>query len=462
MRYRIKDLHALATPPAGEVTVCGWIKSARHSKGDSFIALADGSCFADFQLVCPVTLPHFADTVQLLGTGCAVTAAGKVVKSQGKGQKYELLVSSLDCTGGVEPDYPLQKKRHSFEYLREIAHLRMRTNTFGAVMRVRNAAARSIHNFFQERGFIWLHSPLITASDCEGAGEMFQVTTLNLADVPKDSSGNVDYSQDFFGKKSHLTVSGQLEGEIAAHALSNIYTFGPTFRAENSHTSRHLSEFWMVEPEMAFCDLELNMEVAESFLKQLFIDVMHSVPDDMDFFGTMIDKSIPEIMQQVIDSPFVRLTYSEAIAVLEKSGVDFKYPVSWGIDLQSEHERYITEEYCKCPVIVTDYPKEIKAFYMKQNADDKTVRAMDVLVPRVGEIIGGSERESDYSRLLNRITALGLNPADYWWYLDLRRYGSVPHSGFGLGFERIVQFMTGMKNIRDVIPFSRTPGNADF
>ncbi len=462
MKYRIKDILALVEPPANTIEVQGWVKSARHSKGDSFIALSDGSCFADLQLVCPAELANFSSTIQSLGTGCSLIAQGAIVPSQGKKQKYELLVSKLECTGQVEPDYPLQKKRHSFEYLREIAHLRMRTNTFGAVMRIRNAAARSIHNFFQEKGFIWLHTPIITASDCEGAGEMFQVTTLNLSNIPLNSAKEVDYSQDFFNKQAHLTVSGQLEGEIAAHALSNIYTFGPTFRAENSHTSRHLSEFWMVEPEMAFCDLEQNMDTAEEFLKRLFSDVLETAADDMDFFATMIDNTIPLIMKQVIETPFKRITYTEAINILEKSGEDFNYPCTWGIDLQSEHERYITEKHFGCPVILTDYPKDIKAFYMKLNADNKTVRAMDVLVPRIGEIIGGSERENDYQKLHTRITELGLNPDDYWWYLDLRRYGSVPHSGFGLGFERIIQFMTGMKNIRDVIPFSRTPGNADF
>ena len=462
MNYKVIKILKLDTPPAADVTVKGWVKSARHSKMDSFIALSDGSCFTDLQLVCPSNLPNFIDTVQTLGTGCSIIATGKIVESQGKGQKYELLIHELVCTGKVESDYPLQKKRHSFEYLREIAHLRMRTNTFAAVMRVRNAAARSIHNFFQEKGFIWLHSPIITASDCEGAGEMFQITTLNLDDVPQSEDGSVDYTKDFFGKKAHLTVSGQLEGEIAAHALSNIYTFGPTFRAENSHTSRHLSEFWMVEPEMAFCNLDMNMDIAEEFLKRLFTDVLDSVPDDIAFFNKMIDKTTLDVMKHVIESPFVRITYTEAIKILEDSDEIFKYPVKWGIDLQSEHERFITEKHFNSPVIVTDYPKNIKAFYMKQNDDEKTVRAMDVLVPRVGEIIGGSERESDFTKLSNRIKELGLEISDYWWYLDLRRYGTVPHSGFGLGFERIIQFMTGMKNIRDVIPFSRTPGNAEF
>ena len=462
MNLKIKKILELDTPPAEEVIVKGWIKSARHSKMDSFITLSDGSCFTDLQLVCPSSLPNFTEIVQTLGTGCSLIARGNVVESQGKGQRYELLINKLECTGKVESDYPLQKKRHSFEYLREIAHLRMRTNTFSAVMRVRNAAARSIHNFFQEKGFIWLHSPIITASDCEGAGEMFQVTTLDIANTPKNEDGSIDYSQDFFGKKAHLTVSGQLEGEIAAHALSNIYTFGPTFRAENSHTSRHLSEFWMVEPEMAFCNLDMNMDTAEEFLKCLFRDVLDTVPDDMAFFNKMIDNTTLEVMKQVIESPFIRITYTEAIEILETSGETFKYPVKWGIDLQSEHERFITEKHFNSPVIVTDYPKDIKAFYMKQNDDGKTVRAMDVLVPRVGEIIGGSERESDFTKLSTRIQELGLEPEDYWWYLDLRRYGSVPHSGFGLGFERIIQFMTGMKNIRDVIPFSRTPGNAEF
>ena len=453
----------LTTASAGEtITVCGWLKSARHGKGDSFLALSDGSCFHDLQIVCPVSLPEYESTIRHLGTGCALRVHGLTTLSPGTGQRIELLAEEVELVGAAGADYPLQKKRHSFEYLREIAHLRMRTNTFGAVMRVRNVAARSIHNFFQSRGFLWLHSPIITASDCEGAGEMFRVTTLDPLTPPRTPEGATDFAQDFFGRASHLTVSGQLEGEIAALALSNIYTFGPTFRAENSHTSRHLAEFWMVEPEMAFCELAGNMDLAEEFLKNLFADVMREAADDMEFFSSVIDPETREIMRLVIEQPFERITYTEAVRILENSGVDFKFPVSWGCDLQSEHERYLTEEHFRKPVIVSDYPRQIKAFYMYQNDDGKTVRAMDVLVPRVGEIIGGSQREDRLPLLEQRIEEMGLRREDYWWYLDLRRYGSVPHSGFGLGFERVIQFMTGMKNIRDVIPFPRTPGSADF
>lgn len=448
---------------AGEkVEVRGWVKSARHGKGDSFIAINDGSCFSDIQVVCPALLANYEDEIKAIGTGCSVIANGELVESPGKGQKFEILGESITLVGEAGADYPLQKKRHSFEYLREISHLRMRTNTIGAVMRVRNAAAKSIHNFFQELGFIWLHSPIITASDCEGAGEMFRVSTLDNEALPRTDDGKVDYSKDFFGKEAHLTVSGQLEGEIAALAMSNIYNFGPTFRAENSNTSRHLAEFWMVEPEMAFCTLEGNMDLAEKFLKRLFKDVLEAVPDDMEFFNKIIDNTTLDIMHQVIEKPFARVTYTEAIEILLKCNEKFKYPVSWGCDLQSEHERFLTEKHYNCPVIVTDYPKDIKAFYMHQNDDGKTVAAMDVLVPRVGEIIGGSQREARIDRLEARIDEMGLKREDYWWYFDLRRYGSVPHSGFGLGFERVVQFMTGMKNIRDVIPFPRTSGSAEF
>lgn len=444
------------------VRVAGWLKTARHGKGDSFLALSDGSCFSDLQVVCPRALVNYEEVVSCLGTGCAVTASGKILASPAAGQRVELLADSVELVGSAGEDYPLQKKRHSFEYLREIAHLRLRTNTFGAVMRVRNAAARSIHNFFQSRGFLWLHSPIITASDCEGAGEMFRVSTLDPDNLPRTLEGEVDYTQDFFGRQAHLTVSGQLEGEIAALALSNVYTFGPTFRAENSNTTRHLAEFWMVEPEMAFCNLEGDMEVAEAFIKTIFADVLHDVPDDLDFFTRVIEPQTQDIMRAVIEEPFERVSYTDAVEILTKSGQEFKYPVSWGCDLQSEHERYLTEQHFKKPVIVTDYPKGIKAFYMYQNPDGRTVRAMDVLVPGVGEIIGGSQREDRQDRLEARIAEMGLRKEDYWWYLDLRRYGSVPHAGFGLGFERIVQFITGMKNIRDVIPFPRTPGNADF
>lgn len=458
----VKTILTQLNPGPELVRAAGWLKTARHGKGDSFLALSDGSCFADLQIVCPRTLSNYAAVVAHLGTGCAVVATGRVVASMGQGQRVELLAESVELTGAAGEDYPLQKKRHSFEYLREIAHLRMRTNTFGAVMRVRNAAARSIHNFFQSRGFLWLHAPIITASDCEGAGEMFRVTTLDPDKLPRTPQGGVDYAQDFFGRQSHLTVSGQLEGEIAALALSNIYTFGPTFRAENSNTTRHLAEFWMVEPEMAFCTLEGDMEVAEAFIKTIFSDVLRDVPDDLEFFGKVIEPATREIMQAVIEQPFDRITYTEAVDILQRSGQAFKYPVEWGCDLQSEHERYLTEQHFKKPVIVTDYPKGIKAFYMYQNPDGKTVRAMDVLVPGVGEIIGGSQREDRLDRLELRLAEQGLRKEDYWWYLDLRRYGSVPHAGFGLGFERVVQFITGMKNIRDVIPFPRTPGSADF
>ena len=458
----IKQLLNLAELPAEEITVRGWVKSARHSKGLSFVAVSDGSCFADLQVVANADLPEYESVVTHLLTGCSLEARGKLVDSQGAGQKYELQASQVTLVGGIDQDYPLQKKRHSLEFLREIAHLRLRTNTMGAVMRVRNAAARAIHNFFQERGFVWLHTPLITASDCEGAGEMFHVTTLDFDKLPRTPDGKVDYSKDFFGRPANLTVSGQLEGEIGALALGNIYTFGPTFRAENSNTARHLAEFWMVEPEMAFCNLEGNMEMAEKFLKYVFAAVREAVPDDIEFFTKMIEPAIPEIFDTILNRPFARLTYAEAVAALEKSGEKFQFPAHWGIDMQSEHERWLTEVYCKSPVIVTDYPKEIKAFYMYGNEDGKTVRAMDVLVPRLGEIIGGSQREDRVDLLKKRLAELGLNEKDYWWYLDLRRFGSVPHSGFGLGFERLVQFVTGMKNIRDVIAFPRTPGSADF
>lgn len=458
----IKQLLSLPTPPENEITVNGWIKSARHSKGLSFIALSDGSVFADLQIVIDAQLAEYATLVEKLKTGCAITASGKLVASQGKGQKYELQASNIILVGDCSDDYPLQKKKHSFEFLREIAHLRLRTNTFGAVMRVRNVCARAIHDFFQQRGFVWLHSPIITASDCEGAGEMFHVTTLDLEKLPRTPENKIDYARDFFGRAAHLTVSGQLEGEIGALALKNIYTFGPTFRAENSNTTRHLSEFWMVEPEMAFCNLSGDMEIAEQFLKHIFQTVQNELADDLEFFIKMIEPEIAQTFATIIDKPFAHLTYTDAIDVLNKATEKFQFPVHWGMDLQSEHERYLTEKHCLSPVIVTDYPRDIKAFYMYQNDDGKTVRALDILVPRIGEIIGGSQREDRYDLLKSRLVEMKLDPQDYWWYLDLRRYGSVPHAGFGLGFERLVQVITGMKNIRDVIPFPRTPGSADF
>ncbi len=448
--------------PGRRVRVEGWLRTARHSKNLSFLEVSDGSCFAGIQVVADPELANYAETVAHLSTGCAVRASGELVESPGKGQRFELHADSVELIGGVADDYPLQKKRHSFEFLRTIGHLRPRTNTIGAVLRVRNAAARAIHDFFQERGFLLLHSPVITRSDAEGAGEMFRVTTLDPDSAPRGEDGRVDAGLDFFGGPSFLTVSGQLEAEIGALALSKVYTFGPTFRAENSNTSRHLAEFWMVEPEVAFCDLSGLADLAEDFLKSVFGAVLERCPDDMEFFNTRIDKSVLETLQHVIETPFERVSYTEAVKILEASGRDFEFPVSWGADLQSEHERYLAEEHIGRPVVVTDYPKEIKAFYMYRNDDERTVAALDVLVPKVGEIIGGSQREHRYEILKQRIEEAGLDPEPYWWYLDLRRYGSVPHAGFGLGFERVVQFMTGMENIRDVAPFPRVPGHADF
>jgi asparaginyl-tRNA synthetase len=458
---RVKDL--LARPSAGgPVTVRGWLKTARHTKGVSFLEVSDGSCFAGIQVIVETSLSNYESEVKHLQAGCAVLAEGELVESPGKEQRFEVRARRVELIGGVGEDYPLQKKRHSFEFLRTIAHLRTRTNTFGAVLRVRNAAARAIHDFFQSRGFLYLHSPIITGSDCEGAGELFRVSTLDVSAPPRDAAGRVDFRQDFFGREAHLTVSGQLEAEAAALALGNVYTFGPTFRAENSNTSRHLAEFWMVEPEMAFCDLEGDMEVAEAFLKHLFRAVLEACPDDMKFFNDRIDSSAIATLEHIIASPFEHLTYGEAVDILTKSGKSFEFPVEWGKDLQSEHERYLTEEHLKRPLVVTDYPKGIKAFYMYVNDDERTVRAMDVLVPRIGEIIGGSQREDRLEVLKRRIAECNLPEGDYWWYLDLRRHGSVPHAGFGLGFERMVQFITGMQNIRDVIPFPRVPGYAEF
>jgi len=445
----------------GRVRVEGWVRTARHSKEVSFLELSDGSCFAGLQLVAGPALANF-ETVRGLRTGCAVTAEGELALSQGKGQRFELQADRIEIVGEVGDDYPLQKKRHSFEFLRTIAHLRPRTNTIGAVLRVRNAAAFAIHEFFQARGFLLLHSPIITASDAEGAGELFRVTTLDPEHPPRGADGRVDASQDFFGREAFLTVSGQLEAEIAACALTHVYTFGPTFRAENSNTSRHLAEFWMVEPEMAFCDLDGDAELAEAFLKHVFAAVLERCPDDMDFFAQRIESTVIDTLRHIVDTPFERLSYGEAVEILARSGRTFEFPVEWGRDLQSEHERYLAEEHIRRPVVVTDYPAAIKAFYMYANDDGRTVRAMDVLVPRVGEIVGGSQREHRLPVLERRMAEAGLDPSVYWWYLDLRRHGSVPHAGFGLGFERLVQFITGMANIRDVIPFPRVPGSAEF
>ena len=446
------------------VKVCGWVRTRRDSKGGfSFIELNDGSTFDSVQVLAENTLPNYESEVLKLSIGSSVEVLGTVVESPGKGQTTEVKAGSLKVLGYADPaTYPLQKKGTSFEFLRTIAHLRPRTNTFGAVARVRNEICRSIHNFFQSRGFLYVHAPIITGSDCEGAGQMFRVTTLDLDNLPRTEDGKVDFEQDFFGKSTNLTVSGQLEGEIFATALSNIYTFGPTFRAENSNTSRHLSEFWMIEPEMSFCDLEGNMQCAEDFLKTIFSDVLNNCPRDMAFFNERIDKTVIETLQGIVSSSFERVSYTEAVDILLKSGETFEFPVSWGIDLQSEHERYLTEKKFKKPVIVYDYPKDIKAFYMRLNDDNKTVRAMDVLVPKVGEIIGGSQREERLDVLERRMLDSHLDPAEYWWYLDLRRFGTVPHAGFGLGLERTVQFCTGMGNIRDVIPFPRAPKTAEF
>jgi asparaginyl-tRNA synthetase len=446
----------------GMVSLRGWLRTARHSKNLSFLELNDGSCFAGLQVVAEPALENYQSEVAHLKTGCAVEIQGELADSPGKGQKYEVHATRVELVGDVGEDYPLQKKRHSFEFLRTIAHLRPRTNTIGAVLRVRNAVSQAIHDFFPERGFLYLHAPIITLSDAEGAGEMFRVTTLNADDPPRTETGGVDFAQDFFGSEARLTVSGQLEAEIGALALSKVYTFGPTFRSENSNTSRHLAEFWMVEPELAFCDLEGLADLSEEFLKVIFRAVLERCPDDMDFFNQRIDKTVLETLEHVIDTPFERISYGEAVEILERSGENFEFPVAWGSDLQSEHERYLTERHLKKPVIVTDYPKQIKAFYMYVNDDGRTVRAMDVLVPRVGEIIGGSQREHRLGALRSRIAELGLPEQEYWWYLDLRRHGTAPHAGFGLGFERLVQFITGMTNIRDVHPFPRTPGSAEF
>ena len=459
-RTTIKDILSLDNP-AGDVLVQGWVKTRRSSKSVSFVQINDGSTLRDLQVVFDDAHPDYA-AANGLTTGCSVSIEGSVVESLGQGQKYEIQARSLRVVGEADPEtYPLQKKRHTPEFLREIAHLRPRTNTFGAMARVRNAVAFAIHSFFQEQGFQYIQTPIITASDAEGAGSMFRVTTLDLANPPL-RDGAVDSSEDFFGKPTFLTVSGQLEAEIFALALSNVYTFGPTFRAENSNTSRHLAEFWMVEPEVAFCELDGLADLAEDFLKSIFSSVLERCPEDMEFFNRWYDDTTIATLQGIVDSDFERITYTEAVDLLQKSGETFEFPVEWGIDLQSEHERYLTEKKLQKPVIVTDYPKGIKAFYMRLNDDDQTVRALDVLVPRIGEIIGGSQREERRDVLARRMNESGLDQDNYSWYLDLRRFGTVPHAGFGLGFERTVQFVTGVPNIRDVIPFPRTPKNAEF
>lgn len=461
-KIRIVDI--LAQPKLDRrYAVAGWVRTRRDSKGGfSFIEINDGSSLQSLQVIADSKLSNYENEVRRLQTGCAVKCRGKLVASPAKGQKVELQAEEVEVVGWADPEvYPLQKKRHSFEFLRTIAHLRPRTNTFAAVARIRNAMSHAIHTFFQERGFLYIHTPIITGSDCEGAGEMFRVTSLNLDHIPQ-TGGQVDFTRDFFGVPAGLTVSGQLEAEIYALALGDVYTFGPTFRAENSNTSRHLAEFWMVEPEMAFCDLQCNTELAEDLLKFIFSYVLEHCREDLTLFNRFIDSTVIETLENLVEQKFETLSYAEAVEILAKAEEKFEFPISWGSDLQSEHERYLCEKIFKRPVTVIDYPVEIKPFYMKVNADRKTVRAMDVLVPKIGEIIGGSQREDDYDTLLQRIKATGLNPDDYWWYLELRKFGTAPHSGFGLGFERLIQFVTGLGNIRDVIPFPRTPGNVSF
>jgi len=448
---RVADLLHRDTA-GGVVRVQGWLKTARHGKGVSFLEVSDGSCMAGIQVVAEPALANYATEVLALRTGCAIEAEGELVESPAAGQRFEIRAARVTLVGPVDDDYPLQKKRHSFEFLRTLGHLRMRTNTLGAVMRVRHAASHAIRRFFDERGFVELHTPILSTSDCEGAGSMFRATHFDPATAPRSPDGKTDWSQDFFGRPAFLTVSGQLEAEIGALALSRVYSFGPTFRAENSNTSRHLAEFWMVEPEVAFLDLDGDAALAEGFLRAV----------DLRFFDEHIERGVVAALEHVVATPFERMTYTDAVARLIRSGRAFEFPVGWGADLQSEHERWLAEEHVKRPVIVTNYPREVKAFYMYLDDDERTVRAMDVLVPRVGELIGGSQREHRLDVLERRMRESGLDPAEYWWYLDLRRHGSVPHAGFGLGLERLLLFATGMTNIRDVIPFPRTPGSADF
>ncbi|TXH62912.1 MAG: asparagine--tRNA ligase [Tolumonas sp.] len=452
-------------PIGTTLTVKGWIRTRRDSKaGISFLAIHDGSCFAPVQAVVPNTLSNYESDVLRLTTSCSVEVTGVVKASEGSGQQFEIDASSVTVLGFVEdPDtYPMAPKRHSVEYLREHAHLRVRTNMMGAVTRVRNCIAQAIHRFFHDEGFMWIATPLITASDCEGAGEMFRVSTLDMENLPRTDKGAIDYNQDFFGKEAFLTVSGQLNLETYACAMSKVYTFGPTFRAENSNTSRHLAEFWMVEPEIAFANLDDNAALAEKLLKYVFTAVLNERRDDMEFFAERVDKEAISRLEQFIKADFAQVDYTDAIEILKKSGRTFEFPVEWGIDMSSEHERYLAEEHFKAPVVVKNYPKDIKAFYMRLNDDGKTVAAMDVLAPGIGEIIGGSQREERLDVLDARLAEMGLNKEDYWWYRDLRRYGTVPHSGFGLGFERLVVYVTGMGNVRDVIPFPRTPRNAEY
>ena len=461
----VVDALAGRVPVGSQVTVKGWIRTRRDSKaGLSFLTVHDGSCFDPIQVVAPNTLGNYEDEVLRITAGCSVIVQGELVESQGIGQAFEVQASSIEIVGWVDdPDtYPIAAKRHTFEYLREVAHLRPRTNTFGAVARVRHCLAMAVHRYFHEHGFAWIHTPIITASDCEGAGEMFGVSTLDLANLPRTEEGAIDFAEDFFGRPAYLTVSGQLDVECYCQSLMKVYTFGPTFRAENSNTPRHLAEFWMIEPEIAFADLNDNADLAEDFLKFIYRALLEERGDDMAFFEKRIESDAIKRLEMFIESSFERMEYGDAIEALVKSGKSFEFPVEWGRDLQTEHERYLTEQYVKRPVVVMNYPKQIKPFYMRCNDDGKTVAAMDVLAPGIGEIIGGSQREERLEVLDQRIAETGLPPEPYWWYRDLRRYGTVPHAGFGLGFERTIQYATGMANIRDVIPFPRTPKNAEF
>ena len=455
--YRSSEVYA-----DSEITVRGWVRTNRGSNKFGFIELNDGSFFKSVQVVYEAEFLDNFEEISKAPIAAALKVTGLFVLTPEAKQPFEIKAREVVIEAGSDSDYPLQKKRHSMEFLREIAHLRPRSNTFSAVFRVRSMVAYAIHKFFQEKGFVYVHTPIITASDCEGAGEMFKVTTLDMGDLPKTSDGSVDYSEDFFGKEAGLTVSGQLEAETFALAFRNVYTFGPTFRAENSNTARHASEFWMIEPEMAFAELSDDMDVAEDMIKYIINYVMENAPEEMEFFNKFVDKGLLDRLQNIVSSDFERITYTEAVEMLRKSGEKFQYPVEWGIDLQTEHERYITEKIYKKPVFVTDYPKEIKAFYMRLNDDEKTVAACDLLVPGVGEIIGGSQREERYDVLKARIEEMGMTEEDYWWYMDLRKYGGVKHSGYGLGFERIIMYITGMSNIRDVLPFPRTPKSAEF
>ena len=457
---RVKDALQSSSPIA-EILVQGWVRTRRDSKTFSFIELNDGSSLKNLQIIARDSLPNYAE-VQRLTTGSSISVRGELVASQGKGQAWELIASELVVLGGADDTYPLQKKGHTPEFLREIAHLRPRSNLFGSVFRVRSRLAYAIHKFFQERGFVYVHTPIITGSDCEGAGELFRVTQIDLSNPPRTKEGKIDYAKDFFARSTYLTVSGQLEAEAFACALTNVYTFGPTFRAENSNTSRHANEFWMIEPEMAFCDLQCDMDVAEDLVKYLILDIQENCPDELDLFSKFVDKELLARLDFVLERPFQRITYTEAVELLTKSGEKFEFPVAYGANLQSEHERWLTEKHFKSPVTVFNYPKEIKPFYMRLNDDNQTVTAMDVLVPGIGEIVGGSQREERLDVLEANLKHHKMDLADYKWYLDLRRYGTVPHSGFGLGFERMLMFVTGVSNIRDVIPFARTPGSAEF